>query len=270
MLCIAFSHTVGVHLSFRATLFFCHGPHSADFDTSGFRICPLFANHLLRPIRYLRDLISTYVLTPTILPVLLFTVRTTLFPSNARPGSVSTNNNNVGQQASRPSNDVSPSIQQPQQGQSSNGTDYQTDIDNSDIKDASTPASGDSTPSPSEIAAIKRQCATDILSLIPESIARVFFRGSTENQAHDCTNDRNESSHDEIPASTTKSTSQESTADTEELLEAIESDLLDPFSDAYCNKHLIYAIVELVSIKLIPELSEQSVSSLMEERGIVS
>lgn len=246
-------------------------PIRRTLDTSGFRICPLFANHLLRPIRYLRDLISSYVLTPTILPVLLFTVRTTLFPSNARPGSVSTNNNNVGQQASRPNNDVSPSVQQPQQGQSWNGTDHQTDIDNSDIKDAPTPASGDSTPSPSEIAAIKRQCATDILSLIPESIARAFFRGSAENQANDyTTNDRSESSHDEIPASTTKSTSRESTADTEELLEAIENDLLEPFSDAYCNKHLIYAIVELVLIKLIPELSEQTVSSLMEERGIVS
>lgn len=203
--------------------------------------------------------------------MLLFTVRTTLFPANARPGSVSTNNNNVAQQPSRPNNDVSPAIQQPQQGQSSNGTDHRTDIDNPDIKDAPTPASGDSTPSPSEVAVIKRQCATDILSLIPESIARAFFRGSAENQANDyTTNDRNESSHDEVPASTTRSSSQDSTADTEELLEAIESDLLDPFSDAYCNKHLIYAIVELLLIKLIPELSEQSVSSLMEERGIVS
>lgn len=216
-------------------------------------------------------MISTYVLTPTILPVLLFTVRTTLFPSNARTGSVSTNNNNVGQQPSRPSNDVSPSIQQPQQGQSSNGTDHQTDIDNSDIKDASTPAPGDSTPSPSEIAVIKRQCATDILSLIPESIARAFFRGSAENQANDyTTNYRKESDHNDIPPLTSKDSSQDSSADTEDLLEAIESDLLEPFSDAYCNKHLIYAIIELVLIKLIPELSEQSVSSLMEDRGILS
>lgn len=203
--------------------------------------------------------------------MLLFTVRTTLFPSNARPGSVSTNNNNGGQQPSRPNNDVSPSTQQPQQGQSLDGTDRQTDIDNSDIKDASTPAPGDSTPSPSEIAAIKRQCATDILSLIPESIARAFFSGNAENQANDhTTNARNGSSHDEISPFTSKGSSQDSTADAEELLEAIESDLLDPFSDAYCNKHLIYAIVELVLIKLIPELSEQSVSNLMEERGIVS
>jgi hypothetical protein len=221
------------------------------------------------------------VLTPTILPVLLFTVRTTLFPSNARPGSVSTNNNIVGQQPSRPNNDVSPSIQQPQQTQPSNDTDHQTDIDKSDIKDASTPAPGDSTPSPSEIAAVKRQCATDILSLIPEPIARAFFRGSAENQANDyTTNNRNESSHDEIPPLTAMSPSQDRTTaahhtdeenvGVEELLEAIENDLLEPFSDAYCNKHLIYAIVELVLIKLIPELSEQSVSSLMEERGIVS
>lgn len=256
--------------------FFSHGRRSSlfpirpTFDTSGFRICLFFANQLLHSIRYLRDLISRYVLTPTILPVLLFTVRTTLFPSNARPVSVSTNNNNFGQQPSRPSNDVSPSFQQPQQGQPLNGTDHQTVIDNSDIKDASTPAPGGNTPSPSEIAVIKRQCATDILSLIPESVARAFFRGNAENQVNDYRpHDRNESSHNETSPFTSKGSSQSSTADTEDLLETIESDLLDPFSDAYCNKHLIYAIVELVLIKLIPELSEQSVSSLMEERGIV-
>ncbi|RAO64345.1 uncharacterized protein BHQ10_000357 [Talaromyces amestolkiae] len=168
------------------------------------------------------------------------------------------------------SNDVSPSFQQPQQGQPLNGTDHQTVIDNSDIKDASTPAPGGNTPSPSEIAVIKRQCATDILSLIPESVARAFFRGNAENQVNDYRpHDRNESSHNETSPFTSKGSSQSSTADTEDLLETIESDLLDPFSDAYCNKHLIYAIVELVLIKLIPELSEQSVSSLMEERGIV-
>lgn len=255
--------------------FFSHGRRSSlvpirpTVDTSGFHIRLFFANQLLHSIRYLRDLISTYVLTPTILPVLLFTVRATLFPSNARPGSVSTNNNNIGQ-PSRPSNDVSPSIQQPQQGQPSDGTDHQTIIDDSDIKDASTPAPGDNIPSPSEIAIIKRQCATDILSLIPESVARAFFRGNAENQVNDyTTHNRNESSHNEISPFTSKDSSKGSTAGTEDLLEAIESDLLDPFSDAYCNKHLIYAAVELMLIKLIPELSEQSVTSLMEERGIV-
>ncbi|EED20101.1 conserved hypothetical protein [Talaromyces stipitatus ATCC 10500] len=214
--------------------------------------------------------------------LLLFTVRTTLFPSNARPGSASTNNNVVGQQPSRMSNDASSPVQQQQKGQRSNGTDPQTDTDNSDTKNSSIPAPADSTPSPSEIAAIKRQCAAEILSLIPKSIARAFFGGGAKHRANnDTTNNRNESSHGELPPSTVNGSSRGSSAatnhtdenkddKTEELLEAIERDLLDPFSDAYCNKHLIYAIVELFLIKLMPELSEHSISGLMEERGIVS
>lgn len=210
------------------------------------------------------------MLTPTILPVLLFTVRTTLFPSNARPASVPANNNTSWSKTSRVDNDVSP-IQQPQQGRSVNSTDHQTDVDNADIKCAATPTSDGLTLSPSEIAAIKRQCATDILSLIPGSLARAFYRDTAENHLKGVTTDNsNDSSRDEVPLSAAKSSSQTSIADEEELLEAIELDLLDPFSDAYCNKHLIYAVVELVLTKLIPELSEQSVSSLMEERGITA
>lgn len=53
------------------------------------------------------------------------------------------------------------------------------------------------------------------------------------------------------------------------LLSAIEHDLLDLFSDSYCNKHLIYSIVELVLVKLIPEMGEHSVTELMNERGVL-
>ncbi|KAM5430800.1 hypothetical protein McanMca71_005124 [Microsporum canis] len=52
------------------------------------------------------------------------------------------------------------------------------------------------------------------------------------------------------------------------LLSAVEHDLLDLFSDSYCNKHVIYSIVELVLIKLIPEMGEHSVTDLMNERGV--
>ncbi|KAI1908466.1 hypothetical protein LOZ65_006637 [Ophidiomyces ophidiicola] len=54
----------------------------------------------------------------------------------------------------------------------------------------------------------------------------------------------------------------------EELLCAIERDVLDLFSDSYCNKHLVYSIVEAVVIKLIPELTEHTVGELMAERGL--
>ncbi|KAJ5938814.1 hypothetical protein N7466_001948 [Penicillium verhagenii] len=53
------------------------------------------------------------------------------------------------------------------------------------------------------------------------------------------------------------------------LLESIETDLLDPFSDEYCNKHLVYSIIETVLARILPELAERSVADLMEDRGIV-
>lgn len=52
------------------------------------------------------------------------------------------------------------------------------------------------------------------------------------------------------------------------LLRAIEHDILDPFADTYCNKHLIFSIIETVLVRLLPELSEHSLTELMEERGM--
>jgi hypothetical protein len=51
-------------------------------------------------------------------------------------------------------------------------------------------------------------------------------------------------------------------------LQAIEHDILDLFADEYCNKHLIYSIIETVLVKFLPELSEHSIAELMEDRGI--
>lgn len=42
--------------------------------------------------------------------------------------------------------------------------------------------------------------------------------------------------------------------------------LLDVFGDAYCNKHLVYGIAELVLVRLMPELAEKGVRDLMEGR----
>lgn len=45
-------------------------------------------------------------------------------------------------------------------------------------------------------------------------------------------------------------------------------DLLDLFADEYCNKHLVYAIIETVLVRVLPELGERSVRELMEDRGV--
>lgn len=54
----------------------------------------------------------------------------------------------------------------------------------------------------------------------------------------------------------------------EDLLEAIENDLLDLLSDEYCNKHLVYSIIETVLAKVLPEMAERGVADLMEDRGV--
>ncbi|KAL8676928.1 MAG: hypothetical protein Q9186_006605 [Xanthomendoza sp. 1 TL-2023] len=53
----------------------------------------------------------------------------------------------------------------------------------------------------------------------------------------------------------------------EELVQEVELEL-DVWSDAYLNKHLAYQILELVVVKILPEMGEKGVKELMEARGI--
>ncbi|KAL2020248.1 hypothetical protein VTK56DRAFT_8572 [Thermocarpiscus australiensis] len=52
----------------------------------------------------------------------------------------------------------------------------------------------------------------------------------------------------------------------ERILDEIERGILDVFGDAYCNKHLVYAVVELILVRLMPELAEKGVLELWAER----
>ena len=54
--------------------------------------------------------------------------------------------------------------------------------------------------------------------------------------------------------------------DEHRILSEIETGILDVFSDKYCNKHLMYSILELVLVRLMPELAERGVIDLWEER----
>lgn len=139
-------------------------------------------------------------------------------------------------------------------------------------------------------AAIKRQCAKDILSLIPRPIARVFFHISADDIATEAavmTTLTNREIPGQPPADDnngpevrgrggvqTEANPDDPDPDleldpeTSLLLRAIEHDILDTFANTYCNKHLIFSIIETVLVRLLPELSEQSVTELMEERGV--
>jgi hypothetical protein len=192
-------------------------------------------------IRFLREMIDKYILTPEIVPTVLLAARTTLFPFNSRPNAAP-NEKPAAQQQQQQQSVIGNVNSTPQEAQSKAGT----------------------APSAPEIAAIKRQCATDILSLFPPSIAQAFFRGTVGGDTAELM-----INHDDVDATTaTSSVVDDDDETTELLLEVIETDLLDPFSDAYCNKHLIFAIIESVLVKLLPELSERGIIELMEERGV--
>ncbi|KAL9027232.1 MAG: hypothetical protein Q9196_004220 [Gyalolechia fulgens] len=53
----------------------------------------------------------------------------------------------------------------------------------------------------------------------------------------------------------------------QDVVTEVESDL-DVWSDAYMNKHLAYQILDLVTVRILPEMGEKGVQELMEARGI--
>lgn len=86
-------------------------------------------------------------------------------------------------------------------------------------------------PSDEEAKLIKHRCAATLLGLFPARVATAFFASANQN---------------------------EQLWQTEELLDCLD--------DAYLNKHLIFAIVELIVLRLVPELGERGVQELMDER----
>ncbi|PVH72115.1 hypothetical protein DL98DRAFT_433794, partial [Cadophora sp. DSE1049] len=125
--------------------------------------------------RILSHALQTHVLDPTLLPLLLRTARSALFPNNtlAPPRLI---------------------------------------------------------PSPSEQLLIRRRCAETLLALIPARIQDVYFGPGIERRVREV------------------------------------EDVLNVFDDAYCNRHLLYGVVELILVRLLPELAEKGVQELLDER----
>ena len=55
------------------------------------------------------------------------------------------------------------------------------------------------------------------------------------------------------------------TDDQEQWTEELEGEL-DVWGDEYMNKHLAYAVLELIIVRVLPELAEKRVEELMKER----
>lgn len=77
---------------------------------------------------------------------------------------------------------------------------------------------------------IRRRCAETLLTLVPSAAQAVYFGPGTERRFTEV------------------------------------EELLNVFQDSYCNKHLVYAILDLIVVRLIPEMAEKGVSELLEER----
>jgi len=74
-------------------------------------------------------------------------------------------------------------------------------------------------PSASESLLIRQRCAETLLSLVPLSVQEVYFGPGKERRVKEI------------------------------------EEMLDVFGDSYCNKHLLYGVVELLVVRLMPELA---------------
>ncbi|RDW83328.1 hypothetical protein BP5796_04819 [Coleophoma crateriformis] len=86
------------------------------------------------------------------------------------------------------------------------------------------------TPTAAEELLIRRRCAETLLSLVPERIQDIYFGRDKERRIGEV------------------------------------EEVLNIFSDRYCNKHLLYGIVELIIVRLMPELADKGIEELWEER----
>ena len=50
------------------------------------------------------------------------------------------------------------------------------------------------------------------------------------------------------------------------MLREIDTGILEVFADEYCNRHLVYGIMDLVLVRVMPELADSGVKELLEER----
>ena len=87
-----------------------------------------------------------------------------------------------------------------------------------------------SIPSAAEQLLIRRRCAETILELVPARMKDVYFGPGIDRRVREV------------------------------------EGVLNVFDDSYCNKHLLYGVVELILVRLLPELAEKGVEELLEER----
>ncbi|KAL4815220.1 PXA domain-containing protein [Aspergillus spinulosporus] len=240
--------------------------------------------------RFLHENIEEYVLTPTLLPNLLQALREALFPHNIRPKSESSVNRVEALTSTSTSTPPTPGAQpfiNTRQTTTASGGNAITPSDIATEESPRLSPDQQRRPSPAEVASIRRKCALGILNLVPRPIARRLFGVPTEPSSGDISAQvespalspsqfqaAGPGARSGYPSSSPSPVAlgSDNRSDAEEslLASAIESNILDLFADEYCNKHLVYSIIETVLAKLMPELSDRSIAELMEDRAVLA
>ncbi|KAI5304329.1 hypothetical protein KEM56_006621 [Ascosphaera pollenicola] len=248
--------------------------------------------------RFCHETIQTYLFTPELIPTMLLATRAALFPGNRRqlaPPSLSTMPRRGTHSSSSSISSTAggfpaiPTPESPKKGFTSNSK--QGLSTTKSAVPASTARDESYRPSEVEIKSIRRACAAAFSEIIPQKLALSFFcpdlpSGARQQPLTGSFLQPPLSSNQKTGVQTVQAVSSPARAGpssaaqglaaaspaipaTDELLlQEIEQSLLDLFSDSYCNKHLIFSIIESLLTDLFPELSEKCVSELMSERGL--
>ncbi|KAL1632356.1 hypothetical protein SLS56_003771 [Neofusicoccum ribis] len=153
--------------------------------------------------RLLSHEIRTRLLNPDLLPPLLRTLRTSLFPNNA-------------------------------------------------------PAPPRTPPTPEEELAIKRRAARAVLDAVPAFVRSRLFGGGSGGSPG-ASGGSEDGDQEEVEAD-------EGGGGVDAVQQKEVERLLGVLGDPYLNKHLIFGIIELVVVRLLPEMGEMGVDELMDER----
>lgn len=126
-----------------------------------------------------------------------------------------------------------------------------------------------------ELRALRRRCASALLALVPRWLARLYLggrglalsspRGGAATAAAPSAAQRQPPGA-QTPAAAGTAGGGEADGETERVLAEIEEGIIDVFSDDYCNRHLLYGVLELVLVRLMPELADKGIAELWEER----
>ncbi|KAK7417918.1 hypothetical protein QQZ08_011458 [Neonectria magnoliae] len=100
--------------------------------------------------------------------------------------------------------------------------------------------------SDAELQALRRRAANALWGLLPSGVGRLYFGGRLWRSSRTGDSDAEGQEY-------------------EALVDELEH-LLLVLDDEYCNKHLMYSVLELVLVRLMPELSEKGVVDLQDER----